>query len=191
MQMNICYLNKFKKDLNMKKKFLKVMVPALLLAMAIFNGCEKDPTCAKCEDGADTVYINIQQVTDSLMNLLCCQWKAVAFVDTLDGTRRVPETSPGQYPFEYTLTFSHDFTCSGYSTNEYIFGVFVISISPHHSLILMNVSFSGNPEYNDDGNLYINIISYTTDSFEVTADSLRLFSPNNNEYLLLKKLEEQ
>ncbi|MCL1867909.1 MAG: hypothetical protein FWF72_03025, partial [Paludibacter sp.] len=64
-----------------------------MLAIASFSGCDRqEPTCSKCENQTDTVYVSVpDQQEDSIMNLLCHKWKIVEFVDDWNGTRTVPE----------------------------------------------------------------------------------------------------
>jgi len=174
-----------------KVRFYLVM----LLAIASLSGCEKEPTCNKCENCTDTVYVGYDK-TDSVMNLLCRNWKLEAFVDTQNGNMRTPSGSDDSD--NYLLTFNNDFTYSMHSCDFDLGGQFLIPSSYDQSSILFSMLWENgdvsqcleNP-WDDlfaaDGYLFIYYV-ITASSYEVNEDSLQLFSNYANEYLLFKQI---
>jgi len=177
-----------------KVKNFKVLIPALLLAIASLSGCEKDPTCTKCEERTDTIYVGYDK-TDSVMNLLCRDWKLEAFVDPVNESRRILdcEDTYGYVEMSYVLTFSMAsdvYAYHGWSCSSTVSGMFAVDVKT--STIVMRGIVSSDLGDTDDGYCYLDKFDNVR-FFKVTPDSLMLYSPffNYNSYLLYKKYQEQ
>ncbi|GHV43417.1 hypothetical protein FACS1894180_2410 [Bacteroidia bacterium] len=168
--------------------------------MASVGGCkDKEPTCTKCENGTDTVYIDNNQ-HDSIMNLLCHRWKLEAFVNDRNGTYREPEYGHwANANFAYTLKIIsfRDNADSVYKYDGYgcpfSFGGILAIETETSTIMFYKTSNIWTAFQEGDGDLYFETIDKVV-SFEVTADSLRLFPysyPYSYDCLLFKKFQEQ
>jgi hypothetical protein len=189
----------------MKKKVF-IIIPALMLAMASFSGCEqKELSCCKWEN--DTVYVNIKDTVyitefdkqkDSIMNLLCNKWKLVEFVDEWNGTRTVPEGI--DWEGSYTISFYKDLSCAGATCGNSFSSRYMLDVSRYlganniFAIHLYDSFITDAGECYNSENAYFysehllrNIISFT-----VTEDSLKLhYGVESFFYFLYKKFNSQ
>jgi|GEM_PF-3564182 len=174
------------KEKKCTKKTLSVLLTIAFivsLTAGFLSGCDKQGfICDECQNKTDTIQITdtvlktdtvfmYYEKEDSVLKLLRNQWKLVAFVDDINGTRK--EVS-GYFPYSYTYTIKfQNFWYEGYSSTNWWNGEFLINTKTL-SIYLYLYGMSDSDEYNEDGEYYINNL-WKTHHFAVTSDSLRLY----------------
>jgi hypothetical protein len=170
-----------------------IIIPALMLAIASFSGCEnKGLICGECENNTDTVYVQVaDRQQDSIMDLLCHKWKLEAFVDDTNGTHREPEDEHYEnVSYIYTLEFDNTdgkYTYSGFSCPSSFGGIFMIDANTSSIHFRRQTNL-----YEDVGDPYLYVMSIDDAKFfEVTSNSLKVFTSTDYQcYLIFKKFQE-
>jgi heat shock protein HslJ len=143
------------------KKTAFLLIPALMLALVSFSGCEK-----KVHN------------TELIFN----KWKLVSFVNESDGTTKIP--APNSFG-NYWIEFKQNNTLSGVSSTNNFTATFAISNGN-----LMTITDLGGTEINElgDGELFVECLM-SAFRFSVTETELKLYYSENN-YLLLNLYQQ-
>ena len=177
----------------MKNNFIIILLLATIGMITIaITGCSDDgitTTPLPLENGSENTQNSgdVLQDNDTLQenySLDGTKWRLAKFVNTVYDAEKIPENL---YDFEehYTLSFDAN-KFNGISYFNGFWGDYTADYSDC-SIDITNFSLTYIYEFYD-GRLYWDAVS-AAKSFTITANTLKLFYNDNNNYLLFNKIE--